>query len=142
MERLIAFDQDLLIYLNNLGNETWDPFWLFITNIKHSLPMFFVLFVIIGFKMKTKKVFTVIIGTLLLLGIILLVTELTKAGFQRERPIVDELLEGKIRELIATQNYSFFSGHTAVSFGLSTFLITTLRKQIKWIWILLLWAAF
>ena len=31
-EALLEIDEKLLIYLNNLGSERWDFFWLFITN--------------------------------------------------------------------------------------------------------------
>ena len=46
-EKLIQLDKELLIYLNSLGSEQWDPFWLFITNQFNWAPLFaFIIFLI------------------------------------------------------------------------------------------------
>ena len=40
MEELIQLDQELFLYLNNLGSETWDWFWVFITHKFASIPLY------------------------------------------------------------------------------------------------------
>jgi len=37
--------------------------------------------------------------------------------------------------------FGFVSSHAANAFGIATFLWLVLRKQIKWIWIMFVWAA-
>lgn len=140
LEKLLALDEQLLIYLNTMGSEQYDDFWLFITDITHSFPLFAILFIIKLKKLPVRKALILIFSTLVLLGVILVLTELTKMTVQRLRPMNVDHLEGVIRELVTTQNYSFFSGHTATSFGLSAFLILLMRKEWKWIYTLWIWA--
>ena len=39
LEQLLELDKDLLIFLNNLGSETWDGLWLVITDKKTFAPL-------------------------------------------------------------------------------------------------------
>ncbi len=41
LEHLIQKDQQLLIYLNNLGTEFWDPVFMYITHQINWWPFFF-----------------------------------------------------------------------------------------------------
>ena len=41
-EKIISFDKELLVYLNNLGTTDWDPFWLFVTKQFNWIPIFIV----------------------------------------------------------------------------------------------------
>jgi undecaprenyl-diphosphatase len=140
LEQLLQLDKALFVYLNSKGTAAYDDLWLFITEITNSFPLFFLLFAFLFVKLDTKQALRIIIGTLVVLTISLLLTEISKMTFQRIRPLNDKLLTGHIRALISNSNYSFYSGHSSVSFGLSTFLILTLRKRFNWIVLLWLWA--
>ena len=34
LEKIIKLDQEIFIFLNNLGTDFWDPFWIFISDQK------------------------------------------------------------------------------------------------------------
>ena len=38
--KLIALDQQLFVFLNNLGSAAYDEFWLFLTKQTHWTPFF------------------------------------------------------------------------------------------------------
>ena len=40
LERIKQIDTELLIFLNNLGNKSWDPIWISITDKFTFLPLF------------------------------------------------------------------------------------------------------
>ena len=42
LDKLKELDTELLIFLNNLGDESWDYIWLAITNKYTFLPLFLV----------------------------------------------------------------------------------------------------
>ena len=45
---IIQKDKELLIFLNNLGNENWDTLWLGITHQFNWVPLFiFIIFLVI-----------------------------------------------------------------------------------------------
>ena len=54
-EQLIQFDKDLLVYLNGLGNETWDPFWLYITHQINWWPLFLIVLFLLYKKLSIKQ---------------------------------------------------------------------------------------
>ena len=57
----------------------------------------------------------------------------------RLRPSNEPSLEGLVRVLQNNSDFSFFSGHSAVSFAVSIFVILVLRQHTKWIWGILIW---
>ena len=40
IKRILEIDRDLLVFLNNLGSELWDPIWLLITDKLTFIPIF------------------------------------------------------------------------------------------------------
>ena len=49
------WDQDLLVWLNNLGNEPYDAFWIFVTQIESWTPLFLYFIGIVLYYHKGKK---------------------------------------------------------------------------------------
>lgn len=141
METILELDRELFLYLNSWGSESYDYIWLYITQIMNAVPLFLFVFTFIIWKLNAKHAFKIIGTTLLLLIIAFILTELTKITFQRLRPLNEPLLEGKVRRLIEARNYSFFSGHSAVSFAISSYLVLMLKERFPWILILWFWAT-
>jgi undecaprenyl-diphosphatase len=65
--------------------------------------------------------------------------QLTKDAVGRLRPNNDVEINTLIRILKSPDNYSFFSGHAAGSFGITMIIVLFLRKRIKWVWIFFIW---
>ncbi len=139
LENIIQQDKELLVYLNSLGSETWDGFWVLATNQFNWIPLFLFLFFFLFKAYGWKK------GILLLVIAALLVTfsdqtvNLIKDYFERLRPNNDPSINTIIRILKTPRSFSFVSGHSTTSFASSVFLIFTLKNHYKYIYFLLLW---
>ena len=135
---VIQKDKELLIYLNSLGSEQWDPVWLFITNQLNWLPLFLVIIFLIFKNFGWKR------GGFLFLFLIVTVafsdqfTNLIRGIFERLRPNNDPSINEVLRTLITPQSYSFTSGHatTSMTFSVCIYLLFKDRyKSIKYIFI-------
>ncbi len=143
IEDIIQRDQELLIFLNNLGSEQWDGFWLLVTNKFAWTPLFLFLLFLIFKQFGWKKG----LFTLLFIAVIVAFsdqfTNLIKNTVDRLRPCnqqgVKELLRGVNYR---PRGYSFWSGHASLSSTITTFLILLLRKHYKFIYLLILFPLF
>ena len=121
IEQIKSWDRELFIWLNSLGIESYDAFWIFVTQIESWIPLFLLFFVLIIYFHKWKKGLVVVAFVLVTFGITLLFTDLTKEFIGRLRPNNNEQFAGLIRILQKPTTYSFFSGHASSSFAITTF---------------------
>ena len=86
---MIQLDEQLFLFLNTLGSESWDGFWLFMTDKFNMIPLYVVLLIYtfrhIGWKKGMWFVFTIA----LLITCTDQITNLFKDGFARLRPCHD-----------------------------------------------------
>ena len=137
LESILQKDKQLLIYLNNLGNEQWDSFWLVITNQLYWTPLFvFIIYSIIkSFGWKR--------GGFIILSMIVLVTfsdqfaNFIKNTTARVRPNNDPEIKHLLRHLINPQSYSFISGHATTSTFFTVFSILLLKEKCQYIYFIL-----
>ena len=56
LDKIIQKDIELLVYLNSLGSESWDGFWLFMTYTITSIPVYLVVLFLVYkyFGLKNK----------------------------------------------------------------------------------------
>ena len=133
-ERIIELDKQLLLYLNNLGTEQWDPFWLFITRHFNWAPLFIFLLLVMFRYLGWKR------GLFLLVFIAVLVTfsdqftNMIRRIFERLRPNNDPELIDYLRTSIRPQNFSFTSGHATTSTAVTVFFIKLLMPYTKYIY--------
>jgi undecaprenyl-diphosphatase len=139
LKKLLEWDKEIFVYLNTLGIEEYDTFWTVATEIISWTPVFILFFVLIKMAYPGKegnyKAFTV----LLLLLFVLLATNLTKGFFERLRPNNNEQLRDLIRILSNPKSFSFFSGHAATSFAITTLVYLFLRRKMRFSWLFYLW---
>lgn len=137
--RLEEWDKDLFIYLNNLGVESWDSFWIFCTKIESWIALFiFFIFLLFNFK-KGSQAWFYFAFTLLTFLITFGFTNLVKEFTERLRPNNAEELTPLIRILQNPSSFSFFSGHASSSFSIVTFVVLVLKKHSKWIYLAYIW---
>nr|WP_321233483.1 phosphatase PAP2 family protein [uncultured Psychroserpens sp.] len=142
LDQLLDFDKDLLIFLNNLGTETWDGLWLIITNKLTFIPLYALLLFLIYKKYGLKYLLPMIF---IIAGMITFTDQITnvfKDGFMRARPCRAEDVMEHIR-FIAKRcgKYGFFSGHSSNSMAAAVFGGLLLRPYFKnLIFILLFWS--
>ena len=138
METLINYDKQLLLFLHSKGSLTWDTLWLFITNPLHWIPLFFIIF-FLGYKaLGGKKASIIMVITALNTGTALIIVNLIKNAVQRIRPINDVSINNTIRVLIDQNDFSFVSGHSAVSFTIAFITFWVLKKHYKFIFLIFL----
>ncbi len=138
-QTLEHWDRELLIFLNQLGSERFDDFWIFVTQIESWIPFIALLIFLVLYFFKVKRGLLVILLTLICFGITFLCTDLVKHGIERLRPNNVESLKEFIRILQRPSSPSFFSGHASSSFAISTFVVLAMRKYNKWIYLAFLW---
>jgi len=138
-DKLLSLDRELLIYINSLGSETYDSFWLLVTKELNWIPFFLVILILIFFKIERRQFFRLVITITIILLLVLFLTEGIKELVQRPRPSQEPSLQGVLRILKRPTNYSFFSGHASTSFSIATLLWLFLRKRVKWIGVFFIW---
>jgi undecaprenyl-diphosphatase len=139
IEQLKEWDRQLFIYLNGLGIERLDSFWIFVTQEETWIPLYILMFFLIFFTFRKKQALTVTVGFLASFLVTFGVTRLIKATVARVRPNnVDELKE-VIRILQEPTYYSFVSGHTSTSMAITTFFVLALKHKYKWVYVFYLW---
>ena len=142
MEQLVELDQELFLFLNNLGTPAWDNFWNILTHKWTSIPLYIVLIYLLYKCLGTKGA---IITVLLVAGMITITDQLAnvfKDGFERLRPCRQEgVMEYARFVAIRCGKYGYFSAHAASSAALTVYLGLILKPFYKFILpILIFWA--
>ena len=66
LDQLIQWDQHATLWLNNLGNTTWDPFWLMLSDVKFWYPAYVILAVFLFKELGWKKGLAVLLSCILM----------------------------------------------------------------------------
>jgi undecaprenyl-diphosphatase len=142
IEELLELDKNLLIYLNNLGSETWDGLWLVITNKLSSIPLYALLLFLIYKKLGVKYLLAIVFVIAAMITFTDQITNVFKDGFMRARPCRAEGVMEYIRFVaVRCGKYGFFSGHSSNSMAAAIFAGLVLRPYYKkLIFILVLWS--
>lgn len=138
LEKIIRIDKELLVFLNGLGSETYDGFWLIITKQQYWAPLFLVVFYFLQKKLGWKNFGFYILFTAILVLVCDQTANLFKDHFQRIRPCNDEEIKGIIRIVKSSNTYSFFSGHAANSMATTVFTFMLLKQYYKNVYLLFL----
>ncbi|GAB1309449.1 phosphatase PAP2 family protein [Urechidicola sp. KH5] len=123
LDRIIEIDTQLLIFINNLGTEQWDGFWLFMSAKWASIPLYCIVLYFMFKHLGTKKA----LFALLFIGILIAMSDQTsnlfKYGFERLRPCHNESIKDLIRLVKPScgGKYAFFSAHASTSVVIAVF---------------------
>jgi undecaprenyl-diphosphatase len=139
LEKIIALDKKVFIFLNSLGSPTFDGLWLVITKQAYWTPFFLLLAYLLYKNIGGKKLGIVV----LFIAVILLCcdtsVEFFKTTFQRLRPCNDPEIKGIIRIIHHSSTYSFFSGHASNSMATMVFVYMILKKYYKYAFLIFLY---
>lgn len=144
LEELLKYDQELFLFLNNLGTETWDGFWLIVTEKLSSIPLYLLLLFLVYKKLGWKGTVVIVLTTTLMIAATDQLANLFKyVLFQRPRPCRVEALNGLMRMVAdGCGRYGYFSGHAASSMAAAVFLGLILKSTYKFLpFILIFWAV-
>lgn len=142
MESILQLDTDLFLFLNGLGSSTWDGFWMFITGKWNAIPLYALLLFLLYKKLGLKATLL----TMVIVALMILVTDQVSKYFKYElmlrlRPCYDMPDLVRLVKKSCGGKGGYFSAHATSSMALAIFMGQVLKKQIKYITILLfLWA--
>jgi len=125
----MEWDRDILIYLNNLGTEEFDLFWITVTKFPTWIPLYLTIIFLIFWKNSSKQGLWMLLSYVSMLLMLIITINTTKSVVARLRPNVDETMNTLIRVAHHSSNYSFFSGHAASSFSIVMLAVLFLRKK-------------
>ncbi|UYW00672.1 phosphatase PAP2 family protein [Flavobacterium agricola] len=128
LDKFINLDQQLLIYLNNLGTPTLDTFFLIITQWWYLIPVFGYVFYLMIKKIGWKNFGLVVLVMALLILFTDQSTNLVKKSVERLRPCNEPGVKEFLRSIITRQSFSFFSGHASNSMATTLFIYLLLRN--------------
>lgn len=138
-KKLLQWDQDTFVYLNALGTEKYDSFWVTVTEIKSWIPLFLLFLLLFIIKFPWKKALAQVALVSFLAWFITFLTHTVKNWVARPRPCNDESINSFIRILKTPVDYSFFSGHASSSFAITLLVYLLLREKARWTWIFFIW---
>ncbi|TDE06299.1 phosphatase PAP2 family protein [Flavobacterium hiemivividum] len=139
LDKILALDTKLLIFLNSLGSETYDGLWLIITKQAYWAPFFVFLLYIVYKKLGLRQTVFFVLAIAVLITFTDQATNLVKNGFQRLRPCSNPEINSIIRVVQVRTSYSFFSGHASNSMAAATFIYFVIFRHFKYGYLLFLW---
>ena len=122
LDQLIQWDQHATLWLNNLGNTTWDPFWLMLSDVKFWYPAYVILAVFLFKELGWKKGLAVLLSCILMVVCVDQSCNAVKDSVERLRPCYNSWMIAHGIRLpygITGHLFGFFSGHAANTFGLA-----------------------
>lgn len=142
MEEIILEDKQAMIFLNNLGSSTFDPFWILVSEKWFWIPLYVIFLYFLYKNFNKKSLFYILLFIALGITASDQIANIFKFGFERLRPCHDPSLEGLLREVKCGGKFGFYSAHSSNSFFVATYLTILLGKKIKQLpYFLFVWAA-
>ncbi len=143
LDQLLHYDTEIFLYLNNLGNTSWDGFWRFVTEKWSSIPIYAFLLYLIYKNYGWKGTLVILVSVALMITATDQLANLFKHGIKRPRPCQVETLKATMRYVAdGCGRYGYFSAHAANSMAAAVFLGLTLQKWYKYLpFLLLIWAV-
>ena len=144
LEQIIQQDQDLFLYLNGLGNTTWDEFWMAYTTKVYWAPLYAVLLYLMFKKYNSKSFLWTIVTIALMVAFTDQITNLFKNHIAlRLRPCFQDGIVEYMR-LVKSHcgaKYGYFSGHASNSMAVAVFSsLMLVSKYKKMLYFLIPWA--
>ncbi|MBS9461543.1 phosphatase PAP2 family protein [Flagellimonas sp. 389] len=143
LEEIIRQDKEIFLFLNGLGTQTWDGFWLFITHKLSAIPLYALLLFLTFKYFGTKRTLIVLVSVALLITATDQLANFFKYGVQRLRPCHDEDINMMVRLVKKScgGKFGYFSAHASNAMALASFFSVLLGSRIKYLaMFLIVWA--
>ncbi|MGC4128749.1 MAG: phosphatase PAP2 family protein [Bergeyella sp.] len=142
MYEIIQEDRELFLFLNNLGSEPFDRFWILVSEKLIWIPLYVIFLYWLAKNFKVRSLIFILI--FIALGVVVSdqISGIFKYGIARLRPCHDPDLEGLVREVKCGGQFGFYSAHASNTFFIATFISLILKDKMKFLpYVLLFWAA-
>lgn len=131
LDKLQNIDRELFLYLNNLGIEEWDWFWVFLTEKETSIPFYALLLFLIFKKTSLKGLGITVLVVALMITFTDQFANFAKDTFQRYRPCNEDFIEyGRFLAKYCGK-FGYFSGHAISSFATASLVSNILKPYYK-----------
>ncbi len=138
-QNLIHQDRVIFIYLNGLGNENWDSFWLLITNQFVWIPLYLFFLILLYRYLGQQNFLYCLIFIILLVAFSDQISNFVKNTVERTRPNNNSDLRNFIRISLHPTGFGFYSGHASTSMAVTTFLYLTLKNYYQYALLFFVW---
>lgn len=139
LDWLLELDTKVFIYLNSLGSEGFDGFWLFITKQYAWIPLFAIILFLAFKRLGWRHAILVMVVITVLVAFTDQTSNFFKYTFQRLRPGNNPEISGFIRAVQRRGSFSFISGHASSSMATAFFLYKVLRPYLKYMGLFFIW---
>ncbi len=143
LEQLKAWDEQLLIFLNQFHSPAFDSIAFYLTKTEFWIPLYAYLLYLI-FRDQKKEGWFAVAGIVLSI----IITDQITAGFmkpyfERLRPSHEPALEGIVHLVNNYRGglYGFASSHAANTTGIAVLVFLLLRPKYPLAWTIFFWAA-
>lgn len=142
MEEIIQEDKHLLVYLNGLGSQTFDGFWITVSTVAIWIPFYIILAYLLYKNYRLSSFVFILIFIALGLTVSDQLANIFKHGIERFRPCHDPAIKAVIRKVKCGGRFGFYSGHASNTFFIASFLSFVLGRKIRILpYVLFFWAA-
>ena len=123
-------DQDVTLWINGFHSEFSDVVWAFFSNIPVWIPLYVLIIAFVIRRLGWRKGGIVVASAVLTVTCCSLFSHYMKELTERLRPLLDAyMLENSLHVLETGGKYTFFSAHSANTFGLATSTYIGLRMD-------------
>lgn len=143
MDQIKQLDWDIMLFLNDWGNDTVDLIFNIITYKYYAIPLYLYLLYILYKKLSRQELMIALLAIVVLVAASDQMAMLFKNTLvQRLRPFREPALDGLISKVGKSGGtYGFYSGHASNAMALAVFMWHMLKKSHKTVGILLFaWA--
>ncbi|WP_370898204.1 phosphatase PAP2 family protein [Chryseobacterium gossypii] len=142
MEEIIQEDKRIFLYLNNLGDPSFDQFWLLISSTWIWVPLYIIFLYFLYKNYQLRSLVFILIFIAIGVTVSDQLAGVFKYGVARLRPCHDPALEHHMRSVKCGGQFGFYSAHASNTFFLATYLSILLKKKLNWFpYAIFVWAA-
>ena len=129
-QEIHRLDQDVTLWINGFHSEISDVVWTFFSNIPVWIPLYVLIIAFVIRRLGWRKGGIVVASAVLTVTCCSLFSHCIKELTERLRPLLDAyMLENSLHVLETGGKYTFFSAHSANTFGLATSTYIGLRMD-------------
>ncbi|HEA20622.1 hypothetical protein LCGC14_1684670 [marine sediment metagenome] len=145
-DQLLQYDKELFLFLNTMGSDTWDGFWLLMSNKVGvvNIAVYILLLVLSYLYLGLKKTLIAVVTVALMITVTDQLANLFKYGVARLRPCYDPEVSELMR-LVKSNcggKFGYFSAHAANHFAVAFFFTSVLRAKYRYlVFFLMSWAS-
>lgn len=142
MHEIITEDKEIFLFLNNLGSDTFDRFWVIVSGTWIWVPLYVIFLYLLAKNYKVRNLVFILIFIALGVTVSDQLAGIFKSGIGRLRPCHDPSLDHLMREVQCGGQFGFYSSHASNTFFIATFMTMLLFKKYSFLpYFLFFWAA-